>query len=426
MRSSIDSRVFSLFGASLALLLAVAPALAQNASVSAGGKAFPNISGGSTFINAPPLVATYFEQNGENVGFGEGRPGTLVAHAKIVNGPEPFSQSTGTAGFTEYIQHNHSALPENGTGTFSHRFTLTGTLKVKAEGHGNAAISITARGPNFQDELTGFLEMGKSSPGAVLFATTGGTHPFNNIFANEDGSMRIWGTSSSAVDGYYTIRVRIPVSFTFTSVRYNAVGGGYGFFNAVSIDLGAYAFANAEADLRGTFEYTEQNPIVPDFASGNLPASGWTYEALSGDITLPEPLSVPTATGTGDAAFSTEQGTIENLVALDETMLPELPPVGGEFPHGFFSFDVTSLETGAVADLSAVMPLDLAGSTRWWFHTPADGWAMLPAAVTDGTGHMILAGTDNAAEDLEAADGILRLLGGPGLIEVIFSHGFED
>ncbi|MDJ0653659.1 MAG: hypothetical protein QNJ40_05885 [Xanthomonadales bacterium] len=407
------------------LLFISMPASGQDPSVSAGGKAFPNAAG-NVFETTPPLVATYLDTVGENVGFGEARPGRLRASAKIVNGIQPFDQSTGTSAWRDYIDKSNLLLADNGTGTFVHRFVLSGVMRIRQDASASAGVNVVGYGPAFQDAIAGYLEMGQSGNQAILFGTTGGTHPFNNIFAAEDGSMRIWGVASTAVDGYFTIQVRIPVRFTFTQFRYNPVPPGPSVFNSVQVEMGAYAFKNAEADFASTFNYETQNPIVPDTTNPNLPATGWTYAAASNDITLPSPLSVPTATGTGDAAFSTELGTIENLEAIDEALLPTLKPEGGDFPHGFFSFDVTGVDTAAIIDLTTVMPLAVAPSTQWWFHSPAAGWSTLPASATAGTGQLVMVAADGAEEDLDATDGVLRLLGGPGQVEVIFANSFES
>jgi uncharacterized repeat protein (TIGR01451 family) len=53
------------------------------------------------------------------------------------------------------------------------------------------------------------------------------------------------------------------------------------------------------------------------------------------------PVCVETATGTGIACFATDSGTIEDLVAVDESTLPEEGKPKLVFPHGFFSFNLT-------------------------------------------------------------------------------------
>jgi hypothetical protein len=398
--------------------------LAQDPSVNAGGQAYPNAAGGVTDTD-PPLIASWSDSAGANFAFGEGRPGDLRASAKIVNAPEQFHRSLGKAGWSDYIEKTNPLLGDNGTGTFTHRFVLSGVMRIKQDVGATAGVHVVGFGPAFQDAIAGYLSMGQSGSEAILFAVSGGQQPLNNIFAAEDGSMRIWAVASSPVAGYYTIRVRIPVEFTFTQFRYNPVPPGGSFYNSVTVELSAIAFKDSETDFSSTFVYAEQNPIVPDATDPGLPASGWTYAAVSNEIALPSPITVATATGTGDAAFMAGSGTIENLVAVDEAMLPELKPAGGEFPHGFFSFDVSGLESTAVVDLSAVMPQAIAPASQWWFHEPTGGWSTLPSAVTSGTGQVILVATDGAEEDLDATDGIVRLLGGPGLVALVFGDGFE-
>jgi uncharacterized repeat protein (TIGR01451 family) len=62
------------------------------------------------------------------------------------------------------------------------------------------------------------------------------------------------------------------------------------------------------------------------------------------------PVCVETATGTGIACFVTDSGTIEDLVAVNASTLPEEGKPELVFPHGFFSFNITGLTQGQTSN----------------------------------------------------------------------------
>ena len=126
---------------------------------------------------------------------------------------------------------------------------------------------------------------------------------------------------------------------------------------------------------------------------------------------------VETATGTGIAYFATDAGTIENLVAVGEAMLPEEGKPALVFPHGFFSFDITGLTPGQTAVVTITLPDNVPVGTQYWkYHASEGGWIQIPMGSDDGDEIITITLVDGGLEDDDGtANGVIVDQGGPDI-----------
>ncbi|MGH9921564.1 MAG: S8 family peptidase, partial [Nitrososphaerales archaeon] len=123
-------------------------------------------------------------------------------------------------------------------------------------------------------------------------------------------------------------------------------------------------------------------------------------------------LSVETSTGTGNATFVTDIGTITSLTSIDPSSLPPAPV---EFPHGLFNFTMT-VNPGETAIITITFPSDIpAGSQYWKFQNGA--YFQLPDELVgsnDGDNILTLTLTDGGVGDADGlANGVIADPGGP-------------
>ncbi|MGH9877496.1 MAG: choice-of-anchor U domain-containing protein, partial [Nitrososphaerales archaeon] len=124
-------------------------------------------------------------------------------------------------------------------------------------------------------------------------------------------------------------------------------------------------------------------------------------------------LSVETATGTGTATFSTDNGEFTNLTSIDPLTLPP-PPV--EFVHGLFSFTISVENAGDTATLTITFPSDVPIGTQYWkFQDGA--YFQLPDELVgsnDGDSVLTLTLTDGGLGDADGLpNGVITDPGGP-------------
>ncbi|RCV62838.1 CASH domain-dontaining protein [Methanophagales archaeon] len=129
------------------------------------------------------------------------------------------------------------------------------------------------------------------------------------------------------------------------------------------------------------------------------------------------PVSIETATGTGIASFWTDSGTIEDLVAVAESTLPEEGKTDLIFPHGFFSFNITGLTPGQTVLVTILFPDSLPVGTEYWkYHVSKGGWIRIPMGSDDGDKVITITLVDGGVGDDDGiADGVIVDQGGPGV-----------
>jgi hypothetical protein len=151
--------------------------------------------------------------------------------------------------------------------------------------------------------------------------------------------------------------------------------------------------------------------------------SSWSAETSFTTAALPSTAEVATDTGTGTATFTAGSGTIENLTAIAENALPPEAAEGKpnvEFPHGFFSFNITGLTSGATVTITIELPLAVPVGTQYWKYgptpdNPTDHWYQIPMGHDDGDNVITITLVDgDLGDDDLTANGVIVDQGGPG------------
>ena len=189
-------------------------------------------------------------------------------------------------------------------------------------------------------------------------------------------------------------------------------------------------------DIDGTivsYEWDFDDDGEFDDATGATPSKTWD-SAYSGDISLKvtdndgnedvgsttvtvrEPATVETATGTGTAYFASDAGTIEDLAALNESDLPEENP-DVDFPHGLFSFNITGLSNGATVNVTINFPQDIPTTAQYWkYNTSSGEWYQIPIGSNDGDNIITITLQDGGIGDNDGVEnGIISDPGAPGV-----------
>ena len=131
--------------------------------------------------------------------------------------------------------------------------------------------------------------------------------------------------------------------------------------------------------------------------------------------TLP---NVETATGTGIVTFESGKGTIEDLAAVAEGTLPAEGKPDLDFPHGFFSFNITGLPVCQNTTVVVTITLPSAvpvGTEYWKYHASEGGWIQIPMGSNDGDNVITITLVDGGlGDDDGVCDGVIVDQGGPG------------
>ncbi|KAF5413826.1 MAG: Cell surface glycoprotein [Candidatus Methanophagaceae archaeon] len=83
--------------------------------------------------------------------------------------------------------------------------------------------------------------------------------------------------------------------------------------------------------------------------------------------------SLETATGTGSATLSTSGGYFSYVSAVNESSLPSEGKPNRQFPHGFFSFNITGLTTGQTVNVTITLPSEMPTTTQYWKYQTPEG-----------------------------------------------------
>ena len=194
---------------------------------------------------------------------------------------------------------------------------------------------------------------------------------------------------------------------------------------------GIYAFDGLDRDGDGEGDlvwspYCLAEPIT-DVEVGDLDGDGDDDVAFgtAGGFTIYAIKAVErktgTATGTGTVYFDSDPSTLDNLTPVPESELPEEGKPDLEFPHGFFSFNITLPPGHTTVIVTMTFPLPLPVGTQYWKYgptpsDPTDHWYQLPIEDDDGDNVITITLVDGGLGDdnVVAPDGVIVDQGGPG------------
>jgi hypothetical protein len=124
-----------------------------------------------------------------------------------------------------------------------------------------------------------------------------------------------------------------------------------------------------------------------------------------------------TATGTGTVYFDSDPSTLEGLTPVAESELPEEGKPDIEFPHGFFSFNITLPEGHTTAIVTITFPSPVPVGTQYWKYHEPEGWIDVTSLVGDDDGDNVLTLTltdGGLGDDDGVQNGVIVDQGGPG------------
>ena len=157
--------------------------------------------------------------------------------------------------------------------------------------------------------------------------------------------------------------------------------------------------------------------------NGTMASAGYAAEPFGcgetedWEVMLEEKIipAVETATGTGNATFESDAGTIVDLTAVAEGELPgEGKPVGMSFLHGFFSFNITGLDNGQTVNVTITLPDAVPVGTQYW-KCIGSAWVQIPIGSDDGDNVITIQLTDGGLGDADGlVDGTIVDPGGSG------------
>jgi hypothetical protein len=122
-----------------------------------------------------------------------------------------------------------------------------------------------------------------------------------------------------------------------------------------------------------------------------------------------------TATGTGTASFTPSTGSITGLTAVAEGSLPgaALATKPGNFPDGFFSFNITGLQLGETVYVTITLPSNYAPTQYWKYHASEGGWKQIPMTNLGPSQIKITLQDGGLGDDDLTQNGVIVDQGGP-------------
>jgi len=327
------------------------------------------------------------------------------------------NHGTGTAGY-EAIYINRDA----GTGTVTimdNQFTgdvlrAITTERSKTTISGNSIITDLA--PGLPGGYIGILVRDYNAGAQDTVAVTGNTVKGSGSGKGFQVGIQI-GKSGQTLTNISVTNNTVQMNLTGIKVlssaagvvvNYNDISGNtnYGVENTDTNTLDATN--NWWGDASGPYHPTTNPGGTGEAVSDNVDYDPW--------LTLPYG-QVATDTGTGIASFSTSEGIIEDLTAVDEYTLPFSGKPYLVFPHGFFSFNITGITPSTAVTVTITLPSPVPIGTQYWkYHASEGGWIQIPMGSNDGDNIITITLVDGGlGDDDGAANGVIDDPGGPGV-----------
>jgi len=125
--------------------------------------------------------------------------------------------------------------------------------------------------------------------------------------------------------------------------------------------------------------------------------------------------SAQSDTGTGEVYFDSDPSSLENLVPVSEDSLPAAGKPNYDYPHGFFSFSISGLDSGETATITVTLPDNAPIGTKWVkYHN--NQWYTLDIGDDEGDNGITFQATDGdiSSDSDETVNGRIVDPGAPG------------
>jgi hypothetical protein len=232
------------------------------------------------------------------------------------------------------------------------------------------------------------------------------------------------GSEIHYIFGAYGTVATAPLTFdTVPANTGSIVFDGYTFNDGDSTDLppegsGPYEIEAVPAPGYVFVEWQVEGGISVDHPYSDvahLSIIGISPSTLRMVQTLQSTESVNTATGTGTATFTTDNGSITGLTA---TAVPQCRTLSGlTFPDGFFSFNITNVTPGSIVTVTITLPTNMPIDTQYWKCVNGQ-WVDVTSLLGDNDGDNVLTLTltDGSLGDADGvANGTIVDPGGPAV-----------
>ncbi len=337
-------------------------------------------------------------------------------------GPPTFvSAATNTAGTViTIIFSKNMADPAGKQAEFSYKVNAgpAQTFSAAAFGSDNTRIDLTCSGTAivYGDNVTVSYTLGTvlAADGGILASFTDqpvtnnmpGPPTFVSAATNTTGTIITITFSKNMADpagkqAEFSYKVNGGLDQTFSSAALNA--------DNTRIDLTCSGTAIVYGNVV-TVSYTLGTVLAAD---GTVLASFIDRPVINTIQLLQSSQQVNTATGTGTAIFTANNGSITGLTATVATTCGTLP--GFIFPHGFFSFNIINITPGSMVTITINLPLNMPLGTRYWKCLNGQ-WVDCSSLLGDNNGDNVLTLTitDGGLGDADGvANGTIVDPGGP-------------
>ena len=263
---------------------------------------------------------------------------------------------------------------------------------TKLSAAGDSLIFSTYLGGSERDEGRG-IAVDAAGGAYVTGDTSSSDFPAHNPYQ---------GTYGGDGDAFVT-----RLSGAGNTLVYSTYFGGNDIDSGMGIAVDAAGGAYVTGSTYST-DFPTENPYQGTFAGGY-------GDAFVAKLLDSSTASVATATGTGVATFTTDNGSITELTAMATTGCGLVPP-GISFPHGFFSFTITDITAGSTVTLTITFPLDLPADAQYFKCSSATGLIWLLPVVSIVGNVMTVQLTDGGIGDLDGVvNGTIVDPGGPAV-----------
>lgn len=316
---------------------------------------------------------------------------------------------------TAVIQYSATDLAGKTATAFQH-VTITDTtpptlqvpsqITVQATGPTGASVSYLANATDLVD--------GPVTP--VCTPQSGSTFAYGNTTVTCSATDSHGNTATGTFD--VNVQNKIPPTVSISSPADNSIDTTATVqVSGTASDIVSVSNVSWKVDSGAVYDVpVSQGPSVSwSFATASLSPGPHTIQVNATDsaglvaisqvsITYAAPTAtIPAPQGGGQLTFGTGSGGFTSLESIQPSNLPSQPPPGN-YPLGFFSWEITGFAPATSVTVSVTSPVPLAHQSQY-FKLIGGSWVPVPVTVLGNT--MTFAISDNGPYDSDLAAGTI-------------------